>query len=108
MIIERLGEGTPTLEEALNTLGATIEDGQLIVRMLTNTAPVVLERMGKDAPLLEEVLTMLNARVVIPTHAIRHTPHGIEVNVQHHYARLHEGEWKLPRIEQTPKVGLGG
>lgn len=65
MIIERLGEGSPTLEEALEMLGAVVEEGKL----------------------------------VIPTLAIRDTPHGVEVNVQHHYSRF-DGKWKLPIIEQ--------
>jgi len=59
MIIERLGEGTPTLEEMLEALGAEIEGDKL----------------------------------VIPTHGIRKTEDGVEVNVRHRYCRFDQGGW---------------
>lgn len=68
---------------------------------------MIIERMGEATPGLNEMLEVLGARVegdklVIPTHGIRVTDNnGIEVNVQHHYSRLHQGEWKLPLIERA-------
>lgn len=73
MLIERMGEATPLLDEMLEALGARVEDGKL----------------------------------VIPTHAIRETPDGIEVNVRHHYSRFHHGKWKSPIIDRDRAIAAG-
>jgi|GEM_PF-4876339 len=63
---------------------------------------MIIERLGECTPGLEEMLAVLGARIegdriVIPTHDIRSTEDGLEVNVKHHYCRFHEGEWKKLR-----------
>lgn len=73
---------------------------------------MIIERMGEATPGLDEMLEVLGAKVegdklVIPTHAIKETPDGIEVNVQHHYSRLHQGKWKLPIIDREIALKAG-
>jgi len=55
------------------------------------------------------MLAVLDARIegdkiVIPTHGIRKTEDGLEVNVRHHYCRFHEGEWKSLRSVNAKTV----
>jgi len=59
---------------------------------------MIIERLGEATPVLEEMLEALGAKlegdkIVIPTHGIRKTEDGLEVNVRHHYCRCVEGKW---------------
>ena len=70
---------------------------------------MIIERLGECSPGLEEMLAVLDARIegdkiVIPTHGIRKTEDGLEVNVRHHYCRFHEGEWKSLRSVNAKTV----
>lgn len=69
----------------------------------------MIERLGEYSPGLEEMLAALDARIegdkiVIPTHGIRPTVDGLEVNVRHHYCRFHEGEWKKLRVVNARRL----
>ena len=59
---------------------------------------MIIERLGEASPLLHEMLEALGAeidgdRIIIPTHGIRTTEDGVEVNVRHRYCRLDQGKW---------------
>jgi len=69
----------------------------------------MIDRLGEYAPGLHEMLAALGARIegdklVIPTHGIRNTEDGLEVNVRHHYCRFHENEWKKLRSVDAKTV----